>query len=81
MSLVINSNMTASMSALNLSRSNDLLRKSMLRLSSGKRIVSPADDAGGLAVGLKLQSAFAVPQRQNTISKTEFPTCRCRMEP
>ena len=46
------------MSALNLSRSNDLLRKSMLRLSSGKRIINPADDAGGLAVGLKLQSAL-----------------------
>ena len=58
MSLVINSNMTASRSALNLNRSNDLLRKSMLRLSSGKRIINPADDAGGLAVGLKLQSAL-----------------------
>ena len=56
MSIVINSNMTASHSALNMSRANDLLKKSMLRLSSGKRIISPADDAGGLAVGMKLQS-------------------------
>ena len=48
--------MTASHSALNMSRANDLLKKSMLRLSSGKRIISPADDAGGLAVGMKLQS-------------------------
>ncbi|MBT6852616.1 MAG: flagellin, partial [Opitutae bacterium] len=39
-----------------MSRANDLLKKSMLRLSSGKRIISPADDAGGLAVGMKLQS-------------------------
>ncbi|MBT3568622.1 MAG: flagellin [Opitutae bacterium] len=56
MSIVINSNMTASHSALNMSRANDLLKKSMLRLSSGKRIISPSDDAGGLAVGMKLQS-------------------------
>ena len=56
MSIVINSNMTASHSALNMSRANDLLKKSMMRLSSGKRIISPADDAGGLAVGMKLQS-------------------------
>jgi len=48
--------MTASHSALNMSRANDLLKKSMLRLSSGKRIISPSDDAGGLAVGMKLQS-------------------------
>jgi flagellin-like hook-associated protein FlgL len=48
--------MTASHSALNMSRASDLLKKSMLRLSSGKRIISPADDAGGLAVGMKLQS-------------------------
>jgi flagellin-like hook-associated protein FlgL len=39
-------------------RANDLLSKSLQRLSSGKRIVSPADDAGGLAVGLKLQSSL-----------------------
>ena len=31
-------------------------RKSLARLSSGQRIVNPADDAGGLAVGNKLDS-------------------------
>jgi hypothetical protein len=41
---------------LNLSKSNEALRKSLGRLSSGKRIMSPADDAGGLAVALKLAS-------------------------
>ena len=56
MSIVINSNMTASHAALNMSRASDLLKKSMRRLSSGQRIVNPSDDAGGLAVGLKLQS-------------------------
>ena len=48
--------MTASHAALNMSRASDLLKKSMRRLSSGQRIVNPSDDAGGLAVGMKLQS-------------------------
>ncbi|MBT5717190.1 MAG: flagellin [Opitutae bacterium] len=35
------------------------MRKSLARLSSGKRIVSPADDAGGLAVAYKLDSKLS----------------------
>ena len=58
MSITISSNQAASYTALNMKRSNNLLTKSLQRLSSGKRIVSPADDAGGLAVGLKLQSSL-----------------------
>ena len=61
-SITINSNVAASHSALNMKRANNLLTKSLQRLSSGKRIVSPSDDAGGLAVGMKLQSSFAEPQ-------------------
>ena len=74
MSIVINSNMAASYSALNMKRANDLLSKSLQRLSSGKRIVSPADDAGGLAVGLKLQSSLkrAAASRMNTQNGTSF---------
>jgi flagellin len=34
------------------------MRKSLARLSSGQRIVSPADDAGGMAVGYKIDSAL-----------------------
>jgi len=56
MPLVINTNTSATTASLNLSRSNDALRKSLGRLSSGKRITSPADDAGGLAVAYKLNS-------------------------
>ena len=56
MPIVVNSNPTATTASMNLSRANDSLRKSLARLSSGKRIVSPADDAGGLAVGYKLGS-------------------------
>ena len=54
MSITINSNMAASYSALNMKRANNLLTKSLQRLSSGKRITAPSDDAGGLAVSMKL---------------------------
>ena len=56
MPIVVNSNSTATTASFNLSQANDSLRKSLARLSSGKRIVSPADDAGGMAVAYKLNS-------------------------
>lgn len=56
MPIVVNSNTTATIASFNLSHANDSLRKSLARLSSGKRIVSPADDAGGMAVAYKLNS-------------------------
>ena len=56
MPIVINTNTAATTASFNLSRANDSLRKSLGRLSSGNRIVSPADDAGGLAVAYKLAS-------------------------
>ena len=43
----------ATEASFNLSRANDALRKSLQKLSTGKRINSPADDAGGLAVAYK----------------------------
>ena len=57
MSVVINSNFAATVAANNLAASNDMLQKSMNRLSSGTKIVNPADDAGGLAVSMKLSAA------------------------
>src|SRR6478736_1477268 len=57
MSVVINTNYAATVAANNLAASNDMLQKSMNRLSSGPKIVSPADDAGGLAVSMKLSAA------------------------
>ena len=57
MSVVINSNYSATVAANNLATSNDILQKSLNRLSSGSKIVSPADDAGGLAVSMKLGAA------------------------
>ena len=54
----INTN-TASMSAAyNLSNTNTNLHKSLNRLSSGSRINSSFDDAGGLAVSMKLSAGI-----------------------
>jgi len=58
MAVVINTNQSASFASLNLSKSSDLLQKSLARLSSGSRIASPSDDAGGLAVSMKLTTAI-----------------------
>eukprot|EP01012_Entosiphon_sulcatum_P051989 TRINITY_DN71413_c0_g1_i1.p1 TRINITY_DN71413_c0_g1~~TRINITY_DN71413_c0_g1_i1.p1 ORF type:complete len:257 (-),score=40.72 TRINITY_DN71413_c0_g1_i1:137-907(-) len=56
MSVVINTNQTATIAANNLSASNASLQRSLNRLSSGSKIVNPSDDAGGLAVSLKLSA-------------------------
>jgi len=55
MPLTINTNMAASRASYFLSKNNDALQKSLDRLSSGRRITQPSDDAGGLAVSMKLQ--------------------------
>jgi len=54
MSLIINTNVAASTAAANLSTNNAMLQKSLARLSSGSKITTPADDAGGLAVSMRL---------------------------
>jgi flagellin len=43
---------------MHLSKNNAALKKSLNRLSSGSRIVQPVDDAGGLAVSMKLESSI-----------------------
>jgi len=58
MAVTINTNTSASFAASNLTRSSDLLQKSLARLSSGSRISTPSDDAGGLAVSMKLSAAL-----------------------
>ncbi|HWA88001.1 MAG TPA: flagellin [Opitutus sp.] len=57
MSVVINTNYAATVAANNLASSNTMLQKSLNRLSSGSKIVNPSDDAGGLAVSMKLSAA------------------------
>jgi flagellin len=58
MAVVINTNSSASYASLNLTKSSELLQKSLARLSSGSKISTPSDDAGGLAVSMKLQAAI-----------------------
>jgi flagellin len=54
--MVINTNTSSVTAADNLQRSQSLLSKSLARLSSGSSIVSPADDAAGLAVASRLDA-------------------------
>ena len=55
--LSINVNPAASGAGLNLGKANEALQKSLARLSSGRRIVNSSDDAGGLAVSMKMAAA------------------------
>ena len=54
--MVINTNIQAQAAASNLNTSQTMLAKSLARLSSGSKIVSPADDAAGLAVSMRLDA-------------------------
>ena len=58
MPLNINTNTAASAASYHLSKNNASLQKSLTRLSSGSRITQPADDAGGLAVSMKLSGTI-----------------------
>ena len=58
MSVVINTNSAATSAAYNLSNTNVNLQKSLNRLSSGSRINSSFDDAGGLAVSMKMSASI-----------------------
>ena len=53
---VINTNINALVGARNLNHSQEMLGKSLTRLSSGSKIVTPSDDAAGLAVSEKLDA-------------------------
>jgi len=59
MPLNINTNSAASSASYYLSKNNAALQKSLTRLSSGSRITQPADDAGGLAVSMKLRGTIS----------------------
>lgn len=53
---VINTNIQAIAGARNLNHSQEMLGRSLTRLSSGSKIVNPSDDAAGLAVSEKLSA-------------------------
>lgn len=54
--MVINTNISAQSSARLLSESSSMLSKSLSRLSSGSKLVSPEDDAAGLAVSYRFDA-------------------------
>ena len=58
MPITVNSNPAAAAANFYMSKNNSALQKSINRLSSGSKIVHPNDDAGGLAVSMKLESAI-----------------------
>ena len=69
----INTNLQSLTAARNLDRTQDLLGRSLTRLSSGSKIVNPSDDAAGVAVSGKLDAqslrvAAARTNVQNAIS-------------
>jgi len=76
MSLTINTNPAAIRASFNLSKNHNNLQQSLTRLSSGKRITKPSDDAGGLAVSMKLSASInrmsaSIANVQNAVSFTE----------
>ena len=74
MPLTINTNSAAASANYHLSRNQSALQKSLNRLSSGSRIVQPVDDAGGLAVSMKLEGAITRLQgaQKNVQNATSF---------
>jgi flagellin len=54
--MVINTNIAAARSSRLLADSTEKLNKSLARLSSGSKIITPDDDAAGLAVSLRLDA-------------------------
>jgi len=74
MPLTVNTNSAAASANYHLSRNQSALQKSLTRLSSGSRIVQPIDDAGGLAVSMKLESAIVRLQgaQKNVQNATSF---------
>ena len=76
MSLNISTNTAALRAGAYLSSNNANLQKSLDRLASGKKLTSPVDDPGGLAVSMKLSAAVnriagAQSNVQNAISFLE----------
>src|SRR5262245_26065129 len=57
--MVINTNTSAQNAANLLAQSSSNLSKSLARLSSGSKIVSPSDDSAGLAVSMKLGATIS----------------------
>jgi flagellin len=57
--MIINTNVSALHSSRLLAESSNMLAKSLARLSSGSKIVSPEDDAAGLAVSTRVDAQIS----------------------
>jgi flagellin len=57
--MVINTNISAQNGARLLTESSNMLAKSLARLSSGSKIVSPEDDAAGMAVAMRFNAQIS----------------------
>ena len=79
MSLTINTNAAAVTASYNLSHNNSALQKSLSRLSSGK-IVQTSDDAGGLAVSMKLNASINRMQEFQITFKMQYHIWMFRTE-
>jgi flagellin len=58
MTLQISTNTAAARASYNLGKNNSMLQRSFDRLSSGKKLTSPIQDPGSLAVSMKLSAAI-----------------------
>ncbi|MEC8941414.1 MAG: flagellin, partial [Verrucomicrobiota bacterium] len=58
MPLTINTNIAAVTASYHLAKNNDAMQKSLARLSSGSKVTNSSDDAGGLAVSMKLAGSI-----------------------
>ena len=72
MPITVNSNPAAAAANFYMSKNNYALQKSINRLSSGSKIVHPNDDAGGLAVSMKLESAVGRLKGAEKTFRTEY---------
>ena len=79
MSIVINTNTAASLASYNLSSTNVNLQRSLQRLSSGSRINSSFDDAGGLAVSMKLSATAKPPASSDGLTILDPLESRLRL--
>jgi flagellin len=64
--MVINTNMAAITSATNLNKSTNMLNNALAQLSSGSKIVTPADDPAGLAESIALTASIGQTQAANS---------------
>lgn len=77
--MIIQSNIVAMNNMMQLTRTNQNMKKSVERLSSGYRINRAADDAAGLAVSEKNVRRYGDLFAQQKMQKMELVLCRRQM--